>query len=91
MLLALILADQSPSRFSQYSFFVSRPCSSDQVWADLLKSGSCGSPYASINFYVQLSDRSEGMSSAENRMPMTLAEYLEWGPLQTLKHEFWAV
>lgn len=29
------------------------------------------------------------MSSAEKRMPMTLAEYLEWEPLQTEKHEFW--
>jgi Uma2 family endonuclease len=28
------------------------------------------------------------MSSAEKRMPMTLAEYLEWEPLQTEKHEF---
>jgi Uma2 family endonuclease len=29
------------------------------------------------------------MSSAEKRSPMTLAEYLEWEPLQTEKHEFW--
>ena len=29
------------------------------------------------------------MSSAEKQMPMTLAEYLEWEPLQTEKHEFW--
>lgn len=29
------------------------------------------------------------MSTAEKRLTMTMAEYLEWEPLQTEKHEFW--